>query len=132
MVIIVKDFDLDNLFSFMAVYSGLRIYLWKTEEAELCSNSDPSYISDIIVERDALNEWKKICELGDDIVKYVNVVGKVDLKQYFKYDVADYVPLKPIEILVLNHLWMVEIWENGKTNDKPLPFQGEDEVRSRF
>jgi len=35
MVIIVKDFDLDNLFSFMAVYSGLRIYLWKTEEAEL-------------------------------------------------------------------------------------------------
>ena len=109
--IIVKDFNLNQLFSFMVVYSGLRIYLWKTEEAELCSNSDPSYISDIIVEKDALDEWKKICELGDDVVKHVNVVDKVDLKQYFKYEVPDYVPLQNVEILVLNYLWIVEIWK---------------------
>jgi len=109
--IIVKDFNLNQLFSFMVVYSGLRIYLWKTEEAELCSISDPSYISDIIVEKDALDEWKKICELGDDVVKHVNVVDKVDLKQYFKYEVPDYVPLQNVEILVLNYLWIVEIWK---------------------
>ena len=114
MKIIVKDFNLNQLFSFMVVYSGLRIYLWKTEEAELCSISDPSYISDIIVEKDALDEWKKICELGDDVVKHVNVVDKVDLKQYFKYEVPDYAPLKPIEILVLNHLWIVEIWKDSQ------------------
>jgi len=107
--IIVKDFDLNRLFSFMETYSGVRIYLWKTDDAELCSWSNPSYVSDIIVERDALNEWKKICELGDDVVKNVNVVDKVDLKQYFKYNVPDYVPLQDIDILVLNHLWMVEI-----------------------
>jgi len=114
--IIVKDFNLNQLFSFMETYSGVRIYLWKTEEAELCSLSDPSYIPDIIVEKDALEEWKKICELGDDATRRVNVVDKVDLKQYFKYEVPDYVPLKPIEIMVLNHLWMVEVWENGETN----------------
>ena len=111
MKIIVKDFNLNQLFSFMVVYSGLRIYLWKTEEAELCSISDPSYISDIIVEKDALDEWKQICELGDDVVKHVNVVDKVDLKQYFKYEVPDYVPLQNVEILVLNYLWIVEIWK---------------------
>jgi hypothetical protein len=106
----------------MKTYSGVRIYLWKTEEAELCSSSDPSYASDIIVEKDAFDEWKKICELGDDVVKHVNVVDKVDIKQYFKYDVPDYLPLQNVEILVLNHLWMVEIWGNDKTNDKPYLF----------
>ena len=121
-VIIVKDFNLNQLFSFMKTYSGVRIYLWKTEEAELCSSSDPSYISDIIVEKDAFDEWKKICELGDDVVKRVNVVDKVDLKQYFKYEVPDYAPLQNVEILVLNHLWMVEISGNDKTNDKPYLF----------
>jgi hypothetical protein len=114
MKIIVKDFDLNKLFSFMSVYSGLSIYLWKTDDAELCSLSNPSYISGIIVERDALNDWKKICELEDDIVKNVNVVDKVDLKQYFKYNVPDYVPLQDIEILVLNHLWMLEIWKDSQ------------------
>ena len=120
-VIIVKDFNLNQLFSFMETYSGVRIYLWKTEEAELCSLSDPSYIPDITVEKAALDEWKKICELGDDVVKHINVVDKVDLKQYFKYEVPDFTPLKPIEILVLNHMWMIEIWENDKTNDKLPP-----------
>ena len=112
--IIVKDFNLNQLFSFMKTYSGVRIYLWKTDEAELCSLSDPSYLSDIVVEKDALDEWKKICELGDDVVKHVNVVDKVNLKQYFKYEVPDYAPLKPVEILVLNHLWMVEIYGNDE------------------
>ena len=105
---------MNQLFSFMKTYSGVRIYLWKTDEAELCSLSDPSYLSDIVVEKDALDEWKKICELGDDVVKYVNVVDKVNLKQYFKYEVPDYAPLKPVEILVLNHLWMVEIYGNDE------------------
>ena len=109
--IIVKDFKLNQLFSFMKTYSGVRIYLWKTDEAELCSLSDPSYLSDIVVEKDALDEWKQICELGDDVVKHVNVVDKVDLKQYFKYEVPDYVPLQNVEILVLNYLWIVEIWK---------------------
>lgn len=112
--IIVKDFNMNQLFSFMKTYSGVRIYLWKTDEAELCSLSDPSYLSDIVVEKDALDEWKKICELGDDVVKHVNVVDKVNLKQYFKYEVPDYAPLKPVEILVLNHLWMVEIYGNDE------------------
>ena len=112
--IIVKDFNLNQLFSFMKTYSGVRIYLWKTDEAELCSLSDPSYLSDIVVEKDALDEWKKICELEDDVVKHVNVVDKVNLKQYFKYEVPDYAPLKPVEILVLNHLWMVEIYGNDE------------------
>gem|GEM_PF-1844122 len=114
MEIIVKDFNMNQLFSFMKTYSGVRIYLWKTDEAELCSLSDPSYLSDIVVEKDALDEWKKICELGDDVVKHVNVVDKVNLKQYFKYEVPDYAPLKPVEILVLNHLWMVEIYGNDE------------------
>jgi len=123
-VIIVKDFNLNQLFSFMETYSGVRIYLWKTEEAELCSFSDPSYVLGITVEKAALDEWKKICELGDDVVKHINVVDKVDLKQYFKYEVPDFTPLKPIEILVLNHLWMIEIWENDKTNDKLTKNEG--------
>jgi len=38
----------------------------------------------------------------------------VNLKQYFKYEVPDYAPLKPVEILVLNHLWMVEIYGNDE------------------
>jgi len=125
--IIVKDFNLNQLFSFMKTYSGVRIYLWKTDEAELCSLSDPSYLSDIVVEKDALDEWKKICELGDDVVKHVNVVDKVNLKQYFKYEVPDYAPLKPVEILVLNHLWMVEIYGNDekRLNDNQLTHKQE-------
>jgi len=125
--IIVKDFNMNQLFSFMKTYSGVRIYLWKTDEAELCSLSDPSYLSDIVVEKDALDEWKKICELEDDVVKHVNVVDKVNLKQYFKYEVPDYAPLKPVEILVLNHLWMVEIYGNDekRLNDNQLTHKQE-------
>ena len=95
MIFVVKSFDINKYLSFLPTYEAIGLDVEKSDEDEICGITQ---ILEPVVERDAVEEWKKLCEVGNE-VKYT-VVDKVDLSK-----------CKKCEVVVLDGLWDILIEE---------------------